>query len=400
MYDCIIIGGGISGFYCALEILKHNKNVVLCEKYSSPGGRISTFKKGDIQWEAGAGRISTKHNMTLELLKKYKHTLYPIDSPSMYADGCLEPDYFEKGVNAFIKPLAALDPKILGNSTVKDLLVQIHGKKDAENYLDRFPYRAEAEVLRADLGVQSLTHEMGPHEKYVVSGKGLSDLIMQMKDEFLSGGGKILYNYTCVNMHSDDCVHVEFLSGSQKQVLKGKKVICAMEAEALRKIPFFAKFSTLKHLRMEPLLRTYAIYDKPWFSQLPKIITPGPIRYFIPVDYKNNVAMISYTDSRDTVKFHGILKKYGESSLGKHIQNLLKTLFGDVPQYTFFKSHYWKYGATYWLPGDYDPVEESRKSLKPFSDSEVYLVGESFSLKQAWIEGALEQSKKLFDTYS
>jgi hypothetical protein len=108
--------------------------------------------------------------------------------------------------------------------------------------------------------------------------------------------------------------------------------------------------------------------------------------------------MVSYTDSHDTDEFNRILKKYGEESLGRHIQNLLKELFGPIPNYKFFKSHYWKYGATYWLPGDYNPVEESKKSLKPF-DSEVYLVGESFSLNQAWIEGALEQCNKLFDTY-
>ena len=408
MYDYIILGGGISGFYCALEILKHNKDkkIVLCEKYMSLGGRISTFKKGDLQWEAGAGRISTNHTMLLSLLKKYNHTLIPINGEILYKTDCLEPDYFEKGVDAFIKPLASLEPDILGNSTIKELLIKIHGKEVATNYLDRFPYRAEAEILRADLGVKVLYGEMGPREKYVVSAEGLSDLIEKMKDEFLSLGGKILYNYECLDINADnDDICVEFLTGlrkierTKKEKLYAKKVICAMECEALRKIPYFSGFSTLKHLRMEPLLRTYAIYDKPWFSQLPKIVTPSPIRYFIPINYEKGVAMVSYTDSRDTVGFHTILKKYGEVSLGKHIQNLLKKLFGTVPDYSFFKSHYWKYGATYWLPGNYDPVEESRKSLKPFEE-QVYIVGESFSLKQAWIEGALMQSKKLFDTYS
>lgn len=405
MYDYIIIGGGISGFYCALEILKHNKDkkIVLCEKYSSLGGRISTFHKGDIQWEAGAGRISTKHTMLLDLLKKYNHTLYPITGELQYKTDCLEADYFEKGVDAFIKPLASLDANTLANSTVKELLIKIHGKDVAENYLDRFPYRAEAEVLRADLGIKSLCGEMGPHEKYVVSGQGLSDLIEQMKDEFLACGGKILYNYTCVNVNTKNTITIDFLSGPHKSErtkvkLQTHKLICAMESEALCKIPYFSKLHVLKYLRMEPLLRTYAVYDKPWFSQIPKIVTPGPIRYFIPINYEKAVAMVSYTDSRDTVGFHNILKKYGEVSLGKHIQNLLKKLFGSVPDYSFFKSHYWKYGATYWLPGNYDPIEESRKSLKPFEE-EIYIVGESFSLKQAWIEGALMQSKKLFDTY-
>ena len=407
MYDYIIIGGGISGFYCALEILKHNKEkkVVLCEKYATLGGRISTFHKGDLQWEAGAGRVSTNHTMLMGLLKKYKHTLYPIEGTLLYKDDCIEPDYFDKTLDAYIKPLASLDAALLAKYTVKELLIQIHGKEAAETYLDGFPYRAEAEVLRADLGIKVLYGEMGPREKYVVSGEGLSDVIVHMKAEFLTAGGTILYNYECLDIDAKDTVSVTFLTGLRKnpqrtkKILQAKKVICAMESEALRKIPYFSDFSVLKHLRMEPLLRTYAVYDKPWFSQLPKIVTQGPLRYFIPVDYKKNIAMVSYTDSRDTVGFHNILKKFGEASLGRHIQNLLKKLFGNVPDYTFFKSHYWKYGATYWLPGDYDPYEESRKSLKPFGEKEVYVVGESFSLKQAWIEGSLEQSKKLFDNY-
>jgi len=40
--------------------------------------------------------------------------------------------------------------------------------------------------------------------------------------------------------------------------------------------------------------------------------------------------MVSYTDSRDTKDFHAIKKKYGEESLGKHIQNLLKKMFQNM----------------------------------------------------------------------
>jgi len=408
MYDYIIIGGGISGLYCGLEILKNNKDkeIVLCEKYSSVGGRISTFHKDTMIWEAGAGRVSTNHTMFLDLLKKYKHTLIPIDGTIHYKNNntAIELDYFDRGIDVFIKPLRLLDSKILANSTIKELLITIHGKETAENYLDRFPYRAEVEVLRADLGIKSLCGEMSATEEYVVSKEGLHDVIEHMKKEFLDANGKILYNHTCINIMKDPLC-VEFKIKNEKKVLYAKKVICAMESEALKKIPYFSDFSALKHLRMEPLLRTYAIYnnyEKSWFSRLPKIVTSEPIRYFIPVNHEKGIVMNSYTDSRDTVGFHKILKKFGEASLGKHIHNLLKNLFETtdkkVPDYTFFKSHYWKYGATYWLPGDYDPVEESRKSLKPFED-EVYVVGESFSLKQAWVEGALEQSKKLFDTY-
>ena len=412
MYDSIIIGGGIAGFYCGLELIKHNKNIIICEKYKNLGGRIDTFHENSYTWESGAGRISERHVLLIDLMKKYKEPLYPISPDLSYkkdGNSCIEPNLFEPTLDAFFKPLYALDSKVLGNHTLKELCIQIHGKEKTEEYLDRFPYRAEVEVLRADLGlgVFKKNAEMGTHEGYFVAANGLHSLIEKMQKDFLSKGGKILTNYECYNI-SDKKEYIEtsFYTGPRSvkvrptEILQSKNVICAMTSEALKNIPFFKKFDVLNHLRMEPLLRTYAVYDTCWFSQYHRIVTKSPIRYFLPIRYDegNATAMVSYTDSRDTTKFNSILKKYGEKSLGNHIQNLLKELFGPIPNYKFFKSHYWKYGATYWLPGNYDPIEESKKSLKPF-DSDVYVVGESFSLKQAWIEGSLEQCKKLFNIY-
>ena len=401
MYDFIIIGGGISGLYCGLELLKHNKHnkIVICEKYKSLGGRVSTFYKGSLFWEAGAGRISKKHTHILELLKKYNHPCVSISKDVLYKNKCIEPNIFEELIPAYFDPLKKLPYEVLGNNTLKELLIQIHGKEKTEEFLDRFPYRSEVEVLRADLGLLAFNNEMGSHEDYVVSKIGLSNLIESMKKDYLNKGGEILYNYECINIYSDDILSCEFYKKKKEiHLLKANRIICAMESEALKKIPYFNNWLTLKRLRMEPLLRTYAIYNTHWFSQYPRIVTKSPIRYWLPINYDKNVAMVSYTDSRDTNKFYSIFKKYGETYLGNYIHSLLQNLFGPIPKHTFFKQHYWKHGATYWLPGNYNVVEESHKSLKPF-DHEVYIVGESFSLKQAWIEGSLEQCNKLFDTY-
>ena len=400
MYDFIIVGGGISGLYCALELLKRNNenHVVICEKYKTLGGRVSTFYKDNFFWEAGAGRISEKHTLILDLLKKYNHSYTPISKDVIYKNTCSEPNIFEQLIPAYLEPLKKLSKEVLSRSTLKELLLQIHGKQKTEEFLDRFPYRAEVEVLRADLGLKTFDNEMGSHEGYFVSTIGLSKLIDSMKEDFLAKGGTILYNYECKNIYNNDILSCEFLTDKKTLILQTKHILCSMESEGLKKIPFFNGWETLNHLRMEPLLRTYAIYNNHWFSQYPRVVTKSPIRYFLPIDYTKNIAMVSYTDSRDTTQFYKILKKYGEESLGKHIHNLLQQLFGSIPKYTFFKQHYWKYGATYWLPGNYNVEEESKKSLKPF-DCEVYVVGESFSLKQAWMEGSLEQCKKLFDTY-
>ena len=248
---------------------------------------------------------------------------------------------------------------------------------------------------------------MASHKGYFVAKNGLSALIKAMKDDFISKGGKVFTNYECINVNVEETIQCEFLVGkrslkrSRKHViLETKKLICAMESENLKKIKFFKNLEVLNKIKMEPLLRTYAVFEKPWFTMLPRIVTNSPIRYFLPMNYEKGVAMVSYTDSKDTEIFHKVLLKYGEESLGKFIYNELTKLFDDiqVPKMTYFRAHYWKYGASYWLPGNYNPIIESKKSLKPY-DSEIYLVGESYSLKQAWMEGALEQAEKLFDTY-
>jgi len=406
MFQYLIIGGGISGFYCALELIKHNKNVCLCEKYADLGGRAITYNQDGYTWEIGAGRISEKHTLVLNLMKKYKQELVPIGSNVLYKNGeCLEENIFESNIDAMFGPLKKLDKDVLANNTIKELCYKIHGKEKTDEYLIRFPYKAEVEVLRADLGLESFSHEMGSHEGYFVAKNGLSNLIQAMKDDFLSKGGIIFTNYECINVKVEETISCEFLVGKRSikkrkhTILQTNKLICAMESENLKKISFFKNLEVLKKIKMEPLLRTYGAFEKPWFSQLPRIVTNSPIRYFLPINYEKGIAMVSYTDSKDTEIFHKVLVKHGEESLGKFIYNQLTNLFGSciLPKMIYFKAHYWKYGASYWLPGNYNPIEESKKSLNPFPN--IYLVGESYSLKQAWMEGALEQAEKLFNTY-
>ena len=70
--DIIIVGAGIAGLRCGIELLhKRSKaSVVILEKYKYLGGRVVTYHKkiedmdgkcSDVQWENGAGRISKSH---------------------------------------------------------------------------------------------------------------------------------------------------------------------------------------------------------------------------------------------------------------------------------------------------------------------------------------------------
>ena len=98
-----------------------------------------------------------------------------------------------------------------------------------------------------------------------------------------------------------------------------------------------------------------------------------------------------------------ILDTKGEKALGKFILNDLRKLFPErkIPDYLFFKSHPWTYGCTYWTPGKYDVPSESKKAHHPDPERfpSVYLCGESFSLRQAWMEGAIEHAEALLKRY-
>lgn len=415
IYDYCIVGGGIAGLYCGIKLAKKH-NVLLCEKYKNLGGKVSTYhghvkSVGKIQYEEGAGRVSNSHTLLLKLIKKYNLTLIPINPELHYKkDGSSEvsENYFEPSLELFLSPLKNVSKEVLQSNTLRNLLEKIHGKTKTDDFLIRFPYRAEVDVLRADLALDVFSKEMKNHEGFFVLKEGLSALINCMKDEFLSLKGKIANHYQCVNIEeqSDSLVRTEFLSGPPKLkekrktvFIRSKKIVCALPSEALKKIVYFNKLDTLKYVQMEPLLRTYAVYPTEWFKNLGRIVTNTHIRYFLPIS--SNVAMVSYTDSSDAKYYGDILDTKGEAFLGQTIQKDLAQLFPEktIPNYLFFKSHYWKYGATYWCVGDYDVKKESEKSLKPF-DSEVYIVGESFSTKQAWMEGALEQCEKFFLHYS
>jgi hypothetical protein len=112
--------------------------------------------------------------------------------------------------------------------------------------------------------------------------------------------------------------------------------------------------------------------------------------------------MISYTDGKDAkFWFKQGEGKSGEENVKDLVMTEIRRLFPDrtVPDPIFFKQHPWFDGCTYWLPGEYNVEEESNKSLRPLPSTipNLFMTGESFAVKQCWIESAITQSDKLLD---
>jgi len=413
-YDICIIGAGIAGLYVATELLRARRGLRVCiaDKYKFLGGRVVTFR-ADIsgvkyQWEEGAARISENHTMVLNLLKRYKLHTIPITGESRYRESGaypVEPDIFSRSIPVTVRPLGELDEAILQGSTLRSLFHKVYSPKEVMGLCNRYPYRAEINTLRADMGVHVFENEFGLEEKYVICKEGLGELIERMVKDFEDRGGIVLRQHELVELPSG--VQAIFKKGAPSEgesrpdiEISAKKFVFAIPSENLGKIPQFSRWSTLKRLKMKPLLRLYAAFPvgkegKPWFEGMGKIVTAQAPRFIIPAG--QNSLQISYTDSEDAEALMKILEDSGEDALGKKIVEDLRLLFHDtytIPEPLFVKAFPWKQGVTYWLPGDYDPYEESRAALSPLKEFPNWFVcGESYSTRQCWMEGAIEHAK-------
>lgn len=413
MYDLIIVGGGIAGIYTGLYyIKKHPKHkIIILEKYDYIGGRIVTYSKPPYQWEIGAGRVASNHYKIRKLMDTYGLTWAPISSDSYWLSGSgakIESNPFNKLIPVLMSPLASLPSHILATHTLAQLLKVIHGSTIANTFIKQFPYWAEINTLRADLALKSFSEEMGSKATFGICVEGLQAIISNMANEFIKLGGIIQLKTTVTNIINQTVI----LKDNSKLI--GKNIVLALHASALKQMPSLITWKPLKHLSMEPLIRMYAVFpviDKSlfnsesnvlpntssgvWFHGLGKIVTDNKIRYIIPIDEKKGTIMISYTDGADAKYWIDRQTKNGDKVVKEEVMNLIRALFPTktIPDPILFKVYPWTEGCTYWLPGTYDPIEMSKAAhcIK----SNLYCCGESISLRQAWMEGALESAEEV-----
>jgi len=383
VYDMIIVGAGLAGLRVGLETLRKKPRTRICivEQYGAAGGRMYTARQG---WEIGAGRIATTHTKVLDLIRHYGLHTVPISNRDGYqaTDRGIVNSLFDSLITTWIQPLTSLGPETLGNHTLYQLLTRIHGPKSVRSFAPLFPYWSELHTLRADLAIQSFQAEFGSKASFVGCVEGLQTIAKRMAADFVDLGGHIRFNTTVTAVRDGSVI----VKGGPS--LTAPRIVLALHADALRAL--HAKIPALRHLKMEPLVRMYAVFQgKPvWYKDLPRLVTPGPLRYIIPT---KNAIMISYTDGADAAYWIKKPKGVVQREVMAAIRALLPTY--SIPDPTEFHTYPWPSGCTYWLPGSYDPAQMIRESLQ--LGNGLYACGESLSLKQAWMEGALDSADDL-----
>lgn len=394
--DLIVVGAGLAGLWTAIRYLEARPaaRVVVLEASERVGGRVATHReavpgKGRYQWEAGAGRIPVHHRRVVGLIKKYGLTFRPW-GPSHLAG-------FKELVDIYLRPLESLGSRVLGQRTLSEVMRQVYGPESTA-LARRFPYWAEFETLRADCALDALLRgALAPGVIYGGCAEGLSELVERMAADIVQRGGEIRKGVAVRAIVSVKGKAKGIDVSTKGGTLRASRVVVAIPADVMRRVGGIRSLGFLRRLGSEPLMRVYAVFPTrkdlggAWFTAKDRRVVADGVRFFIPMDAERGLAMISYTEGRDTRRW----LRMEEMERTRAILGELRALFPDreVPEPLLVRYHLWPAGCTYWLPGDYDVHDVARQALQPMPGVPLYVCGESVAVEQAWMESALESAE-------
>jgi hypothetical protein len=401
-----IIGSGITGLYLAYKLLLNgvpSTDIVIFEGSQRIGGRIYTNEHKGFRYSVGAGRLGKKHKYVMKLIKDFnlqdqiitisKNTNYFIEGRLMNEQLLL------KHYNSKFKSLKELwgyaIEKNKGNKYDPNLY-------NLHNYFSLILSANEVELLKVSLGYIGEMYDMNAYNGLLTLRK---DFDISNNDFFVLRDGiqilcDVLYKYIV-----DAGVSVKFSSilediKDNKKTIKVNgniynysKLYLTLKRSDYMKINYFKKYDYLFNTVSDGhLLRIFAQYKDVWFKDMPKILTQNKLQFIIPIDYNSGLIQISYSD-RYNADFWNAFKT--EKDVKKYLTKILNEMFPEknIKEPEWITMHFWESGDHMWNVG-VNTKNIQYKIDEIFIPKDIYILGETYSERQAWVEGAIETVHK------
>ena len=412
MYDYVIIGGGISGLYIYYKMINSssNYNIKLLEKNDYFGGRIlqCNYKvlNHSYTFPAGAARFNVNHKRVLSLMKEFKlldmrkekgsiPNVEFIDSKNEFPNSFQDKNGFQY-IKKAISMSSNLSDNVLRNYTFKEF---------CKKYLKPI----EVKFILKSCGYSGQLHDMNMKDAIHLFKSGIStdinfwggkyDSLINELVKYLKKHKASLSLNSNVKDVSYDSTKDAYCLHYNNSYIYAKNVVFCLPKESLLKFKLFKSIHCILNdsISTKSLCRTYAIFDTndEWYKNIKhKITTNNQLRHIIPIDPKNGLIMISYTDYKYTDYWHNL--KNSQSKLKNAVVSLVKETFKiDINPPLKVIVCYWKSGVAYWNKG-VNSTEISNFLSNPMPN--IYICGENYSLNQSWVEGALETSDTFLKT--
>lgn len=405
MNDIIIIGGGISGLYCFYELEKKYKNlkISLFEKNDYFGGRFLTKHKNinnkKIQYEMGAGRLNKNHKLFLKLIKELK-----LDKDLIKISGyndilpkkdCnLNKKFKDKTSFYYIDKIISKAKKEniddLRKISFKDYAEKILKKDEIKFLFDFSGYYGQLYKGNCYDVMKLFQYGIRNDIDYFILKNGFSSIIEKLVKKIKSKNLYLDQELLKIRKYYDT-----FLLNINGNIYQTKNLILALPKPALLKLDYLYIYNKyLNSINCKELCRIYSVFSNVWFKELNKTTTNNKLRYIIPIDKKNGLIMVSYTDSKYALYWKKFINK-SKKELNKEILKELKTITEEPIKKPIYNSIcYWNCGVAYWKP-KFNSSKLSKKILKLNKKENLYIIGENYSENQSWAEGGLETVNEL-----
>jgi len=398
IYDYIIIGGGISGLYAGYK-LSNKYNILILEKNNYLGGRTEEVNFHNDKIKLGAGIAAKNNKHLLKLLDNLK-----IKQNTVKGDIGLinNSDYYNKQYhNKLIKKVKAKVIELQNKNikynhlTFKTFMYKYFDKKDVDNYFLHCEYN---DFLDSDVDYHIRYYPISDngYSVYNIVFLSWSELATKLIQNIKKNKSKIKINYEVSNIKKDNDLFIinnEYIC---------KKIIFALTLKPLIKLSHnLINIDYSKYINSVPFVRIYTYhktghnYSKDRYTIL---ANDNPLQKIIIITDK--IIMASYSDNKNALYWKKYLdKNYNIIDKKQLINKIYKYLLKVDPNINKLDDiiiKYWEEGVHYFYPMNGQNIIEFLNKLSNPADN-IQVIGEIVSLRQGWVEGAIESVDRIIE---